>query len=203
MQIKLVPGNSAGTVTAYYISRLHFLSSQGQYHDKIDLEFLRNLSSPYILHTNIFSQGKGNREEQFYLWFDPTTDFHTYTILWNPQHIVFYVDGIPLREFKNLAWMGIPFPTYQPMKLYSSLWNADNWATRGGLVKIDWTQAPFNASNRNFEDSNACWFWQTLNYSDQGKLKWVRDDYRIYNYCQDTQQFPEGLPPECYISTNY
>ncbi|XP_041019083.1 probable xyloglucan endotransglucosylase/hydrolase protein 23 [Juglans microcarpa x Juglans regia] len=216
MQIKLVPGNSAGTVTAYY------LSSQGQYHDEIDFEFLGNLSGhPYILHTNVFSQGKGNREEQFYLWFDPTADFHTYTILWNPQRIVFYVDGIPLREFKNLAWMGIPFPTYQPMKLYSSLWNADNWATRGGLVKIDWTQAPFNASYRNFSDSNACvsywgpttscttsgtrggWFWQTLDYSDQEKLKWVQDNYRIYNYCQDIERFPQGLPPECYISTDY
>ncbi|KAJ4950837.1 hypothetical protein NE237_027669 [Protea cynaroides] len=39
MQLKLVPGNSAGAVTTY--------------------------------------QGKGNREQQFYLWFDPTADFHT------------------------------------------------------------------------------------------------------------------------------
>ncbi|MCL7038175.1 hypothetical protein MKW94_025348 [Papaver nudicaule] len=212
MQIKLVPGNSAGTVTAYY------LSSQGPTHDEIDFEFLGNLSGdPYTLHTNVFSQGKGNREQQFHLWFDPTADFHTYSIVWNPQRIIFSVDGTPIREFENSEKLGVPFPKNKPMRIYSSLWNADDWATRGGLVKTDWSHAPFTASYRNF-NANACvassktasscasksraspnnaWFSQDLDSANQKRMRWVQKNYMIYNYCTDKKRFPQGIPPEC------
>ncbi|XP_061991824.1 probable xyloglucan endotransglucosylase/hydrolase protein 25 [Rosa rugosa] len=212
MQLKLVPGNSAGTVTAYY------LSSKGSAWDEIDFEFLGNLSGdPYTVHTNVYSQGKGDREQQFHLWFDPTTDFHTYSILWNPQRIVFYVDGAPIREFKNLESIGVPFPKDQPMRLHSSLWSADDWATRGGLVKTDWTKAPFVASYRNF-NANACiwssgtssctskspssggWLSQELDLASKQKLKRVQEKFMIYNYCRDTKRFPQGFPQECRVS---
>ncbi|KAL2480954.1 putative xyloglucan endotransglucosylase/hydrolase protein 23 [Abeliophyllum distichum] len=216
MQLKLVPGNSAGTVTAYY------LSSQGPTHDEIDFEFLGNISGdPYILHTNVFSLGKGNREQQFYLWFDPTADFHTYSILWNPQRIIFSVDGTPIREFKNSESIGVPYPKSQPMRIYSSLWNADDWATRGGIVKTDWSQAPFTASYRNF-NANACvwssgssscssksppststhaWLNEELDITGQERLKWVQKNYMIYNYCTDAKRFPQGFPSECTINS--
>uniref|UniRef100_A0A7N0ZQY7 Xyloglucan endotransglucosylase/hydrolase n=1 Tax=Kalanchoe fedtschenkoi TaxID=63787 RepID=A0A7N0ZQY7_KALFE len=257
MQIKLVPGNSAGTVTTYY------LHSQGDSnHDEIDFEFLGNVSGqPYTLHTNVYSQGKGNREQQFHLWFDPTADFHedpkssrelhilplfspflgssfgfnfylffspwtwtlicsifhTYTILWNPQRIIFLVDSTPIREFKNSESIGVPYPKSKPMRMYSTLWNADDWATQGGRVKTDWSKAPFTASYKNYHAdacvstttalSSSCkasdghasssWLNQELDNTSQERMKWVQKNYMIYNYCTDTKRFPQGLPAEC------
>ncbi|KAL2898442.1 Xyloglucan endotransglucosylase/hydrolase protein 22 [Bienertia sinuspersici] len=197
--------------------QLKLLSSQGPTHDEIDFEFLGNVSGqPYTLHTNVFSQGKGGREQQFRLWFDPTANFHTYSILWNPQRIIFSVDGTPIREFKNSESMGVPFPKNQPMRLYSSLWDADDWATQGGRVKTDWSKAPFTASYRNF-NANACvwskgkssckssiaaaktnsWFTQEMDSTNQARMKWVQKNYMIYNYCTDAQRFPQGFPKEC------
>ncbi|XAR62512.1 Xyloglucan:xyloglucosyl transferase [Bertholletia excelsa] len=207
MQLKLVAGNSAGTVTAYY------LSSQGPTHDEIDFEFLGNVTGqPYIVHTNVFTQGKGNREQQFYLWFDPTRNFHTYSIVWSPRQIIFMVDNTPIRVFKNAESIGVPFPKSQPMKIFSSLWNADDWATRGGLVKTDWTKAPFTAYYRNFNvqtsrtissSPSGAWQGQELDANSRRRLRWVQKNFMIYNYCTDLKRFPQGLPPECRRSRHF
>jgi xyloglucan:xyloglucosyl transferase len=202
MQLKLVAGNSAGTVTAYY------LSSEGPTHDEIDFEFLGNVTGqPYILHTNVFTQGHGNREQQFYLWFDPTKNFHTYSIIWKPQHIIFLVDNTPIRVFKNGESIGVPFPKNQPMRIYSSLWNADDWATRGGLVKTDWSHAPFTAYYRNFNvkpvsnsapfSDDATWQANEIDANSRRRLRWVQKYFMIYNYCTDLKRFPQGIPREC------
>lgn len=91
--------------------------------------------------------------------------------------------------------IGIPFPKHKRMRLYSSLWNADDWATRGGLVKTDWTQAPFTASYRNF--SVKAGVFSHLDSTRDEKLKWVQKNHMIYNYCTDAKRFPHGFPLEC------
>ena len=131
------------------------------------------------------------------------------------------MDGTPIRDFKNHEARGVAFPKSQPMRLYASLWNADDWATQGGRVKTDWSHAPFSASYRGFR-ADACvavaggqtrcgaavgteraaapagdWYNQELDLTLQQRMRWVQRKYMIYNYCTDPKRSPQGLPAEC------
>ncbi|KAJ6349159.1 hypothetical protein OIU77_006694 [Salix suchowensis] len=183
VQIKLVEGDSAGTVTAFYMS---------------------------------------SEEQRLNLWFDPTKDFHSYSLLWNQRQVVFLVDETPIRLHTNMENKGIPFPKDQAMGVYSSIWNADDWATQGGRVKTEWSHAPFVASYKGFEiDACECpvsvaaadnakkcsssgekRFWwdepasSELNTHQSHQLLWVKANHMVYDYCSDAARFP-ATPPEC------
>jgi len=65
------------------------MKSDSEAHDKIDFEFLgNNFGQPYVLQANVFAKGQGNREQHILLWFDPTIEFHSYSLLWNQNLIV-------------------------------------------------------------------------------------------------------------------
>ncbi|CDO97322.1 unnamed protein product [Coffea canephora] len=214
MQIKLIPGNSAGAVVAFY------LSSNQPNRDELDFEFLGNADGgqqqPYILQTNVYVDGFDDREERIKLWFDPTKDFHTYTILWNIHQIVFMVDWVPIRTFRNHADKGVAFPRWQPMALQASIWDGSSWATGGGKDKIDWSRGPFVASFQNHKIDACIWkgsagfctaesptnWWNqggsnSLTSAQRRLFRWVRKYYVIYDYCQDRPRFKNNLPKEC------
>ncbi|CAL9037448.1 probable xyloglucan endotransglucosylase/hydrolase protein 7 [Musa acuminata AAA Group] len=209
MKIKLIPADSAGTVTAFYMN-----SDTDTVRDELDFEFLGNRSGqPYTVQTNIYAHGKGDREQRVNLWFDPAADYHTYSILWNHYHVVFSVDDVPIRVYKNNEGRGVPYPKAQPMGVYSTLWEADDWATRGGLEKIDWSKAPFYAYYKDFDiegcavpgpancASNPNNWWEGAAYRQLSpeqarKYRWVRTKYMIYDYCTDKSRYPVP-PPEC------
>lgn len=126
----------------------------------------------------------------------------------------FLVDNIPVRVFNNHEAAGVPFPTSQPMRVYASLWNADDWATQGGRVKTDWTKGPFTASYRKFNanadivgpnskstsssgNENQVWRTQGIDAAGRNRIRWVQNKHMIYNYCNDLKRFPGGRPTEC------
>eukprot|EP00249_Psilotum_nudum_P004807 c18302_g1_i2 orf=291-1202(+) len=211
MRLKLVPGDSAGVVTAYYMSSNTFNR------DELDFEFLGNRSGqPYILQTNMYVNGTGGREQRIFLWFDPTSKFHTYSILWNAHQLVFYVDQVPVRVHRNNPLTSDVFPTAQPMYIFSSIWNADNWATRGGLEKINWAGAPFMSSYEKFHVNGCTWadtyptcgpttnyWWDaesawTLPQRQQWNYNWMRNNFLVYDYCSDRTRYAI-IPVECTV----
>lgn len=216
LAIKIPKGDTAGVVTAFY------LSSSTNNHDELDFEFLGNREGkPVTFQTNIFTNGHGNREQRLHLWFDPSDGFHDYRVLWNPYHIVFFVDDIPVRVFKNLTSRGVEYPS-QAMQIYTSLWNGEDWATNGGKDKIKWRNdgSPFtcqfqgfnmvegcSASNKNHSSTtcassdlwwNAGLYKQDLSGEEAAKYERVKKRL-TYDYCSDKQRFTGSTPPppEC------
>ncbi|KAL3699336.1 hypothetical protein R1sor_017358 [Riccia sorocarpa] len=208
-QIKLVGDNSAGTLATFYLKSL----GENAVHDELDFEFLGNSSGqPYSLQTNVFANDLGGREQRMNLWFDPRADFHTYAILWNSNLIIFYVDGTPIRIFPNNNGLGVNYLQGNPMKLYSTIYNADSWVTQGGKVKIDWSYAPFTVTFKNYmlqgcasevSGATACsssW-WDEPQYwsfttTQMQALKNIQATYVTYNYCTDRARFSTP-PAEC------
>lgn len=120
---------------------------------------------------------------------------------------------MPIRVYKNNEAKGVPFPKFQPMGVFSTLWEADDWATRGGLEKIDWSKAPFYAYYKDFDiegcpapgpsscASNSANWWEGTSYQQLDALaarryKWVRMNHMVYDYCTDKHRYPV-TPPEC------
>lgn len=217
--IKLAPNDSAGTVTTLY------LSSTGPKHCEFDFEFLGNQSGePYLLHTNIFVDGVGGREQQIRLWFDATADYHYYNFQWNSEVVVFFVDNVPIRMYGNYESKNTPqnstmftYPKSCPMSLYLSIWDGSQWATQNGRIKLNWAHGPFTAHYKRFcmrgcqanqfnpQSIQAC---QNSNWATSGvkingayvrKLRWVKQNYIHYNYCTDTRRYATP-PPECKLN---
>ncbi|KAK9089643.1 hypothetical protein Scep_028725 [Stephania cephalantha] len=231
MKLKLVGGDSAGVVTAYYMCSD---TGAGPERDELDFEFLGNRTGePYLIQTNVYRSGVGNREMRHMLWFDPTEEFHTYSILWNSHQIIylsishhvfdemadrFFVDQVPIRVYKNSDKPNKFFPNEKPMYLFSSIWNADDWATRGGLEKTNWTRSPFVSSYKDFKADGCQWedpypacvstttehWWDQyeawhLTDAQKKDFAWVQRNLVIYDYCKDSKRF-EKLPEECGLS---
>ncbi|KAL3698020.1 hypothetical protein R1sor_012096 [Riccia sorocarpa] len=214
-KIKTVKGYSAGTVTSF-----HMASNRTNW-SELDFEFLGNVTGqPYSLQTNVFVEGHGNREQRINLWFDPSAAYHEYAFLWNQKQVLFLVDNIAIRVFKNLK--GNPFLDYQPMYVYGSEWDGESWATRGGLDKINWAYAPFEASftainthnackvtdPQNITQLDACYAQASISTYGQGvnlsltrkqvhDLRWIRRKFLTYDYCEMVVKFAGKVLPEC------
>ncbi|CAL9111595.1 Xyloglucan endotransglucosylase hydrolase protein [Musa troglodytarum] len=219
--IKLPMDYSAGVVVAFYMSNSEAYPHN---HDEIDFELLgHEKRKEWALQTNVYGDGSTGigREEKFFLWFDPTADFHEYSLIWNQHHIVFLVDNLPVREVNHSVAMARAYPS-KPMSIYSTIWDGSQWATHGGKKPVNYKFGPFVASFKNFLVAGCAWNqtkaassctrsgqsgslaldpiegdeFVKLSAEQQRGMEWVRSKFMFYSYCNDLSRFPV-LPPEC------
>ncbi|CAN6478935.1 unnamed protein product [Victoria cruziana] len=186
-------------------------------HDEIDFEFLGNIRGrEWRVQTNVYGNGSTatGREERYGLWFDPSEEFHRYSILWTDTHIIFYVDNVPIREVKRTESSGGDYPT-KPMSLYTTIWDGSEWATSGGRYKVNYKLAPYVArftelilqgcavdpielqrSTCDGGDSVISAF--ALSAEDISAMDKFRMRHMTYCYCYDRVRYPIPLP-ECVL----
>ncbi|KAB5538015.1 hypothetical protein DKX38_015548 [Salix brachista] len=214
--IKLPADYTAGVVVAFYMSNGDMFEKN---HDEIDFEFLGKIrGKDWRIQTNIYGNGSTSvgREERYSLWFDPSDDFHQYSILWTNSQIIFYVDNIPIREVKRTESMGGDFPS-KPMSLYATIWDGSDWATNGGKYRVNYKYAPYVAEFSDFvlhgcavdpiEQFPRCDHTESSQAIPTGvtpvqriQMESFRTKLTTYSYCYDRARY-KVPPSECVINT--
>ncbi|KAK4481554.1 hypothetical protein RD792_012455 [Penstemon davidsonii] len=199
IRMKIPDRPTGGVVTSFYLTSAPDNQDPGN-HFELDYEFLGTNGT---VQTNVYDNDTGHREQSFRLWFNPSQDFHTYEFLWNSNQIVFFIDKIPVRVFKNNIAKGIPYPN-KPMHIEASIWNAD-WAG-----KVDWSHAPFIAHYQDFNfyacqgtDVSRCgsqgYLWNRftkLSPQQRAQMNKYRKYHMVYDYCAQ----PATRKPECSLN---
>uniref|UniRef100_A0A5B6YPB5 Xyloglucan endotransglucosylase/hydrolase n=1 Tax=Davidia involucrata TaxID=16924 RepID=A0A5B6YPB5_DAVIN len=212
--IKLPADYTAGVVVAFYMSNGDIFEKN---HDELDFEFLGNIrGKDWRIQTNVYGNGSTSvgREERYGLWFDPSEDFHQYSILWTESQIIFYVDNVPIRKIKRTEAMGGDFPS-KPMSLYATIWDGSDWATNGGRYRVNYKYAPYIAEFSNLvlhgcavdpiEHSSKCdnalkseSLPTGITPHQRTKMENFRKKHMQYSYCYDRTRY-KAPPTECVI----
>ncbi|KAJ4961830.1 hypothetical protein NE237_021740 [Protea cynaroides] len=218
--IKLPADYTAGVVVAFYMSNGDMFQTN---HDELDFEFLGNIrGKEWRIQTNIYGNGSTSigREERYGLWFDPSEDFHQYSVQWTENFIIFYVDDVPIREIKRTESMGGDFPS-KPMSLYATIWDGSTWATNGGKYKVNYKYAPYVAEFSDLilhgcavdpielstkkcdttgagDSLNAFNIQTGITLEERSKMLHFRKQHLQYSYCYDRVRYLTP-PSECVI----
>ncbi|KAG2544415.1 probable xyloglucan endotransglucosylase/hydrolase protein 30 [Panicum virgatum] len=142
--VRLPKDHTAGVVVAFYLSNGDVFDKN---HDELDFEFLGNRRRhEWRLQTNVYGNGstERGREERYLMPFDPTLEAHRFSILWSSRVVIFYVDGVAVREVPRSGAMGGDYPS-KPMALYATIWDGSTWATDNGRYKVNYKRGPFTA----------------------------------------------------------
>jgi len=128
---------------------------QNKPHQEIDFEFIAP-DGP-SLQTNVHFDGQDPRPEL--LEMDDDGAFRTYSMIWEPERIRWFIDGVQIREAR-----GGSIPD-EAQKLYLSLWSSDRLTGWMGdfearnapqVLEVDWVAYSPPGSDCRFEGSVLC-----------------------------------------------
>ncbi|VAH17554.1 unnamed protein product [Triticum turgidum subsp. durum] len=185
-------------------------------HDELDFELLGNRRGHgWRVQTNMYGNGSTvrGREERYHLPVEPTVaGVHRYAIAWTPNNIVFYLDGVPIREVVRVPSMGGDFPS-KPMSVYATIWDGSAWATDGGKYKVDYAYAPFAAEFSDLvlsgcdassvADPEGCQVdllthdVAVMAPAKRAAMRGFREQYLTYTACRDRVRYKTTVFPEC------
>ncbi|KAI1812050.1 concanavalin A-like lectin/glucanase domain-containing protein [Poronia punctata] len=154
--------------------------------DEIDWEFSGNQHGEqpfpppdgmWTVETNIFTQGKmwdgaATYQKDAY---KPTTQFHTYSVDWDENHMDWLVDNKVVRSFKASSTpYGFTFPQ-SPMKLQLGVWGGGDpangyWTIQWAGGEIDMAKVPYTMYVKSVNITNkypACEY----KYTDKPSLR--------------------------------
>jgi len=206
--IKLPGDYTAGVVVAFYLSNW---DEHPKNHDELDFELLGNRRGHgWHVQTNMYGNGSTarGREERYLLPLLDTTA-HRYAIAWTPNNVVFYLDGVPIREVVRVPSIGGDFPS-KPMSVYATIWDGSNWATDGGKYKVDYAYAPFAAqfsdlvlSGCGASGADECQVdllthdVAVMAPAKRAAMREFRERYLTYTACRDRVRYKTTVFPEC------
>lgn len=120
-QVRMKPTKNTGVVSSFFT---YIGPTDNSPWDEIDIEFLGKDTTK--VQFNYYTNGVGNHEYLYDLGFDASQSFHTYAFNWQPNYIVWLVDGKEVyRAYDNI-------PSH-PGKIMMNLWpgkNVDSWLGR-------------------------------------------------------------------------
>ncbi|CAN8278341.1 unnamed protein product [Cochlearia groenlandica] len=196
MRIKAPQTKSKGVITTFY------LRSKSSRHDEFCFQ-IQGHGTHYLLNTNMYLYGVGDKDQRFRLWFDPTKGYHSYRFLWNPHQLVFYVDDTPVRVYMNKP--ETPYPMVQTMFVRGSVQNVSIMDPKQTPYTAKFQASKIDGCVTTFQGIEKCtgtkfWWnrkenWQLSSRETKLYAK-ARKVYLDYDYCSDRKRYPK-VPEEC------
>ncbi|KAH7428136.1 hypothetical protein KP509_10G077500 [Ceratopteris richardii] len=130
------PVRGTGIVNSFY------LSSNDEGSDMISFEFLGNFPNRVLTSYAVNGNGGGN-QQMFVLSYDTSVNFHTYTIKWDNESIIWLADNTILRTLhKANASTGYP---EKVTSIFCHTWDASSVGDGSYAGDVNWMFGPFRS----------------------------------------------------------